>query len=88
MLRLCRQYAPPGVRIAGEIDYKAEEPLALALAESVRLDGDMTVNMGALAFIDAFCSRMIAETAKMLAESRTVVLQAGPPACSCASGIA
>ena len=78
VLRICRQYAPPGIRIAGEIDYKSEEPLALALAEAVRLDGDMTVNMGALAFIDAFCARMIADTAKMLAESRTVVLQCVP----------
>jgi hypothetical protein len=47
----------------------------LALAEAVRLDGDVTVNMSTLAFIDAFCARMIADTAKMLAESRTVVLQ-------------
>ena len=45
VLRICRQYAPPGIRLAGEIDYQAEEPLALALAEAVRLDGDMTVNM-------------------------------------------
>ena len=78
VLRICRQYAPPGIRIAGEIDYKAEEPLALALAEAVRLGGDITVNMGALAFIDAFCARMIADTAKMLAESRTVTLQCVP----------
>jgi anti-anti-sigma regulatory factor len=78
VLRICRQYAPPGIRIAGEIDYKAEEPLALALAEAVRLDGDITVNMRALAFIDAFCARMIADTSKMLAESRTVTLQCLP----------
>jgi hypothetical protein len=37
VLRICRQYAPPGIRIAGELDYQAEEPLALALAEAVRL---------------------------------------------------
>jgi anti-anti-sigma regulatory factor len=78
VLRICRQYAPPGVRIAGEIDYRAEEPLALALAEAVRLDGDITVNMAALAFIDAFCARMIADTARMLAGSRTVILQCLP----------
>jgi anti-anti-sigma regulatory factor len=78
VLRICRQYAPPGIRIAGEIDYKAEEPLALALAEAVRLDGDVTINLGALAFIDAFCARMIADTAKMLAESRAVTLQCVP----------
>jgi len=78
VLRICRQYAPPGIRIAGEIDYQAEEPLTLALAEAVRLDGDITVNMGALVFIDAFCARMIADTARMLAASRTVVLQCLP----------
>jgi anti-anti-sigma regulatory factor len=78
VLRICRQYAPPGIRIAGEIDYQAEEPLTLALAEAVRLDGDVTVNMSALAFIDGFCARMIADTARMLAGSRTVVLQCLP----------
>jgi anti-anti-sigma regulatory factor len=78
VLRICRQYAPPGIRIAGEIDYKAEEPLTLALSEAVRLDGDITVNMAALAFIDAFCARMIADTVKMLADSRTVILQCKP----------
>ena len=78
VLRICRQYAPPGIRIAGEIDYRAEEPLTLALSEAVRLDGDITVNMAALAFIDAFCARMIADTVKMLADSRTVILQCKP----------
>jgi hypothetical protein len=34
MVRICLQYAPPGIRVAGEIDYRAEEPLALALAEA------------------------------------------------------
>ena len=78
VLRICRQYAPSGIRIAGEIDYQAEEPLALALAEAVRLDGDITVNMAPLAFIDAFCARMIADTARMLAASRTVTLHCPP----------
>src|SRR6201995_3132171 len=75
VLRICRQYAPPGIRIAGEIDYQAEEALALALAEAVRLDGDITLNMAPLAFVDGFCTRMIADTAKMLSSSRTVILQ-------------
>jgi anti-anti-sigma regulatory factor len=78
LLRICRQYAPPGIRIAGEIDYQAEEPLTLALAEAVRLDGDITLNMAALAFIDLFCARMIADTAKMLSGSRTVTLRCLP----------
>ena len=78
VLRICRQYAPPGIRIAGELDYHAEEPLALALAEAVRLEGDITVNMAALAFIDASCTRMIADAARTLAGSRTVVLRCLP----------
>jgi MEDS: MEthanogen/methylotroph, DcmR Sensory domain len=26
MLRICRQYAPPGIRLAGELDCRAEQP--------------------------------------------------------------
>ena len=78
MLRICRQYAPPGIRIAGEIDYQAEKPLALALAEAVRLESDIEVNMTALAFIDAHCTWMIADAARTLAVSRTVVLRCRP----------
>jgi anti-anti-sigma regulatory factor len=78
VLRICRQYAPPGIRIAGEIDYHAEQPLALALAEAVRLDGDVTLNMAALAFADAPCTAMIADAARTMAASRAVVLRCRP----------
>jgi anti-anti-sigma regulatory factor len=78
VLRICRQYAPPGIRLAGEIDYLAEEPLALALAEAIRLDGDITINMAALAFIDASCARMIVDAVRGLSGSRMVVLQCHP----------
>ena len=74
MLRICRQYAPPGIRLAGEIDHRHAEPLALALAEAIRLEGDITVNMAGLAFIDASCARMILDAARGLAGSRAVVL--------------
>jgi hypothetical protein len=78
VLRICRQYAPPGIRIAGELDYQAEEPLALALAEAVRLEGNLMVNMAALAFIDARCTLMVADAARALAASRTVTLWCPP----------
>lgn len=78
VLRICRQYAPPGIRLAGEIDYQAEEPLALALAEAIRLDGDLSVNMADLTFIDASCSRMIVDAVRGLDASRRVVLQCHP----------
>jgi anti-anti-sigma regulatory factor len=78
LLRICRQYAPPGIRLAGEIDYHAEEPLALALAEALRLDGAITVNMAALSFIDAFCMRMIVTAARSVAAPRRVILECSP----------
>jgi MEDS: MEthanogen/methylotroph, DcmR Sensory domain len=74
VLRICRQYAPPGIRLAGELDFQAEEPLALALAEAIRLDGDITINMAPLSFIDAPCTRMIVDAARSVAPDRTVVL--------------
>lgn len=79
VLRICRQYAPPGLRIAGEIDYQAAKPLGLALAEAVRLDGDVVINMAGLGFADAPCTAMIADAARtMAAASRTVVLHCQP----------
>lgn len=79
LLRICRQYAPPGVRIAGELDFQAGEPLGLALAEAVRLGGDIVINMSALAFIDARCTLMIADAARTIAsQSRLVILQCLP----------
>ena len=78
VLRICRQYAPPGIRLAGEIDYQHAEHLALALTEAIRLEGDITVNMTALAFIDGSCARMIVDAARGLAPSRTVALHCHP----------
>ena len=84
VLRICRQYAPPGIRLAGEIDYQAEEALALALAEAIRLDGDITINMAALAFMDAPCTRMIVDAARSVTPARRVILQC-PPALAAGS---
>ena len=79
LLRICRQYAPPGIRIAGELDFQAAEPLGLALTEAVRLGGDITVNMSALNFIDAHCTLLIADAARTAAsQSRMVTLRCQP----------
>jgi anti-anti-sigma regulatory factor len=78
VLRICRQYAPPGIRLAGEIDYKAEEPLRLALAEAIRFDGDITVNLSDLSFIDASSTRMIMEVARTLARPRRMIIWCSP----------
>jgi anti-anti-sigma regulatory factor len=78
MLRICRQYAPPGIRLAGELDYQAAESLALALTEAIRLDGDVTVNMAPLAFIDVPCARMILDAARGLTLPRRMILHCRP----------
>jgi anti-anti-sigma regulatory factor len=78
VLRICRQYAPAGIRVAGEIDYQAEEPLALALSEAIRLDGDITINLAHLRFIDAPCARMIVDALRSLDGSRQAILQCPP----------
>ena len=78
VLRICRQYVPPGIRLAGEMDFLAAEALALALGEAIRIDGDITINMANLSFIDASSIRMIADAAASLDPSRTVILRCRP----------
>ncbi|MEV0383160.1 MEDS domain-containing protein [Nonomuraea sp. NPDC050643] len=79
LLRICRQYAPPGIRLAGQLDRTAESALGLALSEAIRLDGDITVNMAELSFIDLYCARMIIDAARSLSPSRLAVLRCSPP---------
>jgi anti-anti-sigma regulatory factor len=78
VLRICRQYVPAGIRLAGELDFLASEALALALSEAIRIDGDITINMTDLSFIDGLSVRMIMDAAGSLAPARTVVLQCRP----------
>jgi len=78
VLRVCRQYTPPGVRLAGEIDFRAEETLAAALTEAIRIDGDITVNMTALTFIDAACIRMLINAARGLPPPRRMLVRCPP----------
>jgi hypothetical protein len=75
VLRICRQYAPAGIRLAGEIDHLAAEPLAVALAEAIRLKGDITINMAELSFIDVSCTRMILDAARSLPPPRVTILR-------------
>ncbi|MEV4300478.1 STAS domain-containing protein [Microbispora rosea] len=78
MLRICRQYAPPGIRLAGQIDRAAEDALALALSEAIRTEGPVTINMAELSFIDLSCTRTIIDVARSLAPARPVVLRCNP----------
>ena len=62
-------------------DALAAESLALALTEAIRLEGDVTVNMAPLAFIDVPCARMILDAARGLNPStppRRMILRCRP----------
>jgi hypothetical protein len=70
LLRVCRQYRPPGLRLAGEIDAEHTEALAQALGEALRLDQDVHVNLAALRFIDAASANAIVRAALSLPPER------------------
>jgi MEDS: MEthanogen/methylotroph, DcmR Sensory domain len=76
LLRVCRQYSPPGVRIAGELDYRHQDALEQALGESRRLDRHMHVNLAELDYIDAACATVIVQTAARLPASRRMTVTA------------
>ncbi len=74
LLRVCRQYSPPGVKVAGELDYRHRDALEQALAESMRLDRHMHVNLTGLGYIDGACAALIVATALKLPPSRRMTL--------------
>jgi ABC-type transporter Mla MlaB component len=74
LLRICRQYSPPGIRVAGELDYRHLGPLNQALSESMRLDRHMHVNLTGLEYIDAACASAILHTAQRLPASRRMTV--------------
>lgn len=74
LLRICRQYSPPGVRVAGELDFRHLDQLDRALAESARLDRRMHVNLVGLDYIDAACASAIVRAARALPASRRMTV--------------
>jgi anti-anti-sigma factor len=78
LLRVCRQYRPPGVRIAGELDYRNIAVLQQALAESIRLDRNVHLNLRQLQYMDAACAGEIVRAAAQLPSGRELVVRCGP----------
>src|SRR5205807_7185620 len=74
ILRICRQHSPPGVRIAGELDFTRAEPLTQAITESLRLDHDIHVNLTQLSYIDAACVAIILQAAGSLPPPRRMIV--------------
>src|SRR4051812_6198397 len=65
--------SPPGVRMAGELDYTRAGALSDALAEAVRLDHDVHLNLSQLRFIDARAAAVVLQAAASLPASRRMV---------------
>jgi anti-anti-sigma regulatory factor len=74
LLRICRQYSPSGVRVAGQLDFRHADVLEQALAESMRLDRHMHVNLSKLDYIDGACAGLIVATATRLSASRRMTV--------------
>lgn len=77
LLRICRQHAPPGIRLAGEIDYRRVPELNQALAEALRLGGDIHVNLAHLTFMDAAAAAAIGQAALSLQPGRAMAVVCG-----------
>ncbi len=78
LLRVCRQYRPAGVRIAGELDFRNLAVLQQALAESIRLDHHVHLNLRQLQYMDAACAGEIVRAAVQLPADRHLVVRCGP----------
>jgi anti-anti-sigma regulatory factor len=74
VLRVCRQHSPPGVRLAGEIDYTTVTALRQALGEAVRLDREIQVNLASLRFIDAAAASVVVQAALGLAPGQRMIV--------------
>ncbi|MFC3384745.1 MEDS domain-containing protein [Couchioplanes caeruleus subsp. azureus] len=74
VLRICRQHVPPGVRVAGELDHTRADALSDALAEAVRLDPDVHLNLNQLRLLDAGAAAVILRTAASLPSRRRMVV--------------
>jgi anti-anti-sigma factor len=78
MLRICRQYAPPGIRLAGEIDFRHLPALSRALAEAVALDQVIHVNLRQLRFIDGAAGAAVVQAAASMGPDKGMVVICQP----------
>lgn len=79
VLRICRQHIPPGVRVAGELDFRALDPLNRALGEAVRLDSHIFMNLAQLRFMDVAAAGAVLQAALTLADGQRMTLVCQPP---------
>jgi anti-anti-sigma regulatory factor len=80
LLRICRQYQPPGVRVSGEIDYRRTGPLARALSEALALDEHVHVNLTGLSFTDGSAAGAVVQAAAGLRDGQRMSIRCQPQA--------
>jgi anti-anti-sigma factor len=74
IVRICRQYRPPGIRVAGELDFTRADALTQAVTEALRIDHDIHVNLAQLRYVDAACAGIIVHAARTLAPGRNMIV--------------
>jgi anti-anti-sigma regulatory factor len=78
MLRICRQYAPPGIRVAGELDFRHLPALTRALTEALGIDHDIHVNLRQLRFIDGAAGAAVIQAAAGLGAGKQMLVTCQP----------
>jgi len=78
VLRICRQYQPPGVRVSGEIDYRQIQALTRALTEALALDDVLSVNLAGLLFIDGSAAGAIMQAGAALRTGQRMRVRCRP----------
>jgi anti-anti-sigma regulatory factor len=78
LLRICRQHVPPGMRAAGELDYRAIDPLTTAMTEALSLDAHIDVNLTQLRFIDTSAAGVIVQAAVGLSNGQRMTVRCQP----------
>jgi anti-anti-sigma factor len=61
--------------VAGEIDYRAVEPLRRALTEALALDDHIEVNLKDLRFIDAVAAGVLLQSAFAMASPQRMTIR-------------
>jgi anti-anti-sigma factor len=75
LLRICRQYQPPGVRVSGEIDYRRAEPLAQAMSEALGLDSHVHLNLTGLSFMDGSAAGVLMQAGAALGDDQRLTVR-------------
>jgi anti-anti-sigma regulatory factor len=78
LLRICRQYLPAGLRVAGELDYRAIDALTRALSEALALDEHVHVNLTHLRFVDVAAAGAFIQAGLSMSDGQRMTVRCQP----------